>query len=379
MNGHEEKLVQTLKGILSDVSTVEYTDFDYLRWLQGHDYNLDVIIPKLRHHFLCLRAYDFENYEKKNDEVMENYCMYGLLKSTGKGQFFPYIDTQGTWDGEGTLKSVSKVDITLHRMFKSEQALKVVRRKEQETGRQSGVIYIVDLEGLHMSPKKMQLLAGPYKHLINFLFKHYVEILQQLIIINAPTVIWTLYNLIKPVLPEKTRQKFIVLGSNWKSELLQYCDPDTLPVHYGGTMVGKNNDPKCSSQIIYTTKVPERLYWSPSAKDPKPEELTILTVPAGRASFITIEVTKEHGYLEWYYNADGNWGFCIFFTESENETKTDEMEMVFPQFDFVSGPTIIPEKGTIKCKKLGFYKIWFNNYFSWFTKLTVRYKINLTS
>lgn len=377
MNDSEQKMVNNLKELLSDISTEEYTDFDYLRWLQGFDYNVDTVVPILRQHFLFLRLYNFGNFDKIS-EVMENYWPFGLIKLTGKEHYFPNIETYGKLDGEGILKSVSKVDIMLHRMYTCEKVLKVLRKHESETGHQSGLIYIVDLEGAHMTAKKLSLMSGPFKSLINFLCIHYVEMIRSLIVVNTPTIVWALYSIIKPALPEKTRQKLIVLGSNWKVDILQYCDPDILPVHYGGNLMGKNNDPKCESEIVYTQNVPERLYWSPSDDDPTHEDLTVLTVNPGIALYVTVEVRKQDSFLSWYYCTDGDWGFCIYFTDDKNDLKTENAEQVYPRMERVNGPTIVPEKGKIKCKKCGFYKIWFSNTFSWFTKLKVNYKIDIT-
>lgn len=36
-------------------------------------------------------------------------------------------------------------------------------------------------------------------------------------------------------LSESLKAKVIVLGWNWKEELLKYIDADQLPVEYGGT------------------------------------------------------------------------------------------------------------------------------------------------
>lgn len=45
------------------------TDFNLLRWLQGHDHNIDVVVPKLKHHLAmrksCLQLDHLTDHGKK--------------------------------------------------------------------------------------------------------------------------------------------------------------------------------------------------------------------------------------------------------------------------------------------------------------------------
>lgn len=377
MNEYDVKQIKLLRDRISDVIPEEFTDFDILRWLQGHGYNLDSIEPNLRHHFRVLSCFDSVKSEFQN-EVMSKYWPYGFIGSVGSGQHFAYIETVGTLDAEGIMKSVQKTHIVFHNFYIMEEIiLKSMRKYESESGCQSGINWILDGDGLSMNAKLFSLVAGPYKLLLNILMKHYAEVIQKCIFVNAPASIVALYNLIKPILPERSRQKFVISGPNWRSELLQYCHADTLPVHYGGALVDENGDPKCRTKIIFTSKVPESYYWFPSDADPKKDDMTLLTVNPRKCSFITVELTEDCKFLEWFYYCDNDWGFGVFYTESESESVLDKMEMVFPQIDHLSGPVIVAEKDKILCKKRGFYKLWFNNKFSILTKLQVRYKINV--
>lgn len=130
---------------------------------------MDVVAPKVRHHLLCLGSYDFENFEE--NKIMKSYWPWGLIKSTGHGTHFSYVETQGTWDGDGTTKCVLKVNILLHCMFKGELVLKVMREREMKSGSQSGLIFIVDLEGSQVTARNLQIVSGAYKDLINFMLK----------------------------------------------------------------------------------------------------------------------------------------------------------------------------------------------------------------
>jgi hypothetical protein len=53
-------------------------------------------------------------------------------------------------------------------------------------------------------------------------------------IINAPSVFSVGWSIIKPLLPERTIKKVMILGSDFKDVLLQYIPEEELPVEYGG-------------------------------------------------------------------------------------------------------------------------------------------------
>jgi hypothetical protein len=61
-----------------------------------------------------------------------------------------------------------------------------------------------------------------------------------------------IYNILKPILAQETQAKIKIFGSNkeeWTAALLEEIDADQLPVHYGGTMVDPDGDPKCPSKV----------------------------------------------------------------------------------------------------------------------------------
>lgn len=51
---------------------------------------------------------------------------------------------------------------------------------------------------------------------------------------------------------EYTISKIRIFGSDakkWQEQILTVIDKDQLPVHFGGTMVDENGDPRCSTLV----------------------------------------------------------------------------------------------------------------------------------
>lgn len=56
----------------------------------------------------------------------------------------------------------------------------------------------------------------------------------------------------KPFLHQATIDKMRIFGSDkeeWTAALQEEIEADSLPVHYGGTMVDPDGDPKCPSKV----------------------------------------------------------------------------------------------------------------------------------
>uniref|UniRef100_A0A915J9W3 CRAL-TRIO domain-containing protein n=1 Tax=Romanomermis culicivorax TaxID=13658 RepID=A0A915J9W3_ROMCU len=409
MNEKDKNFVQQLRERLKNIpQTEKLTDFDLLRWLQGFDYKLSTIIPKLIDHVNFLNAYDFESYEPP--DVMQKCWPFGLTGPTGKGDNLLYIECAGRLDGEGVLKSVMLTDIMKSVVKAGLYMMQKVREMEAETGRQWGLVHVVDLEHMILDSKQLSIITGPYRLLVRFFMAHYVELYRKIIWVNSPSYVQYLFQIVKPFVPEKTRKKnfsipileimtdlnstssllaFLLSGHDWRTSILEHVDADHLPVHWGGTMVDtQTGDPFCSSLVrIPPLRVDHVHFWTADEKEPAKEDLCTLTVGAWKMDFLTFEVTSsDDPILEWYFWCDGDFGFGVFYEPAAVKIQTshddkdeggradDLGSMVYPYVDRLPGPTRLPEKDEIVCQKPGFYKIMFNNSFSWMTALKIHYR-----
>ena len=73
------------------------------------------------------------------------------------------------------------------------------------------------------------------KFAAKFAQDYYPEFLGKMIVVNAPWIFAGVYKLIKGMIDEKTRNKIVILGSDYKQQLLEFVDEDQLPDFLGGT------------------------------------------------------------------------------------------------------------------------------------------------
>lgn len=65
----------------------------------------------------------------------------------------------------------------------------------------------MDLTELKYDTRLYQLVVGPLKCLAEFMSEHYVELIKFFVLVNAPSFVYALWTIVKPLLPEKTKNK----------------------------------------------------------------------------------------------------------------------------------------------------------------------------
>lgn len=79
---------------------------------------------------------------------------------TGIDDRYLVIECAGRIDLDGLLKSVTVSNFLLHRFKFQEKILHVLNETEKKAGRQSGMIYVLDLDGLAYDPSILPIATG---------------------------------------------------------------------------------------------------------------------------------------------------------------------------------------------------------------------------
>lgn len=64
---------------------------------------------------------------------------------------------------------------------------------------------------------------------------YYPERLYRLYLVNCPWYFPAIFNIFSPLIDQRTRNKFRVLGSDYRAELEELIDPSVIPTDFGGT------------------------------------------------------------------------------------------------------------------------------------------------
>ncbi|CAI4231235.1 unnamed protein product [Auanema sp. JU1783] len=368
-NIHE--LRSLVKG---DLTSYYDTDFNLLRWLQGHSsLSIPEIARKLTHHLKLRKSYwDLDSYTQgERNHPIHNHWRRGI---TGKSQILENVivnvEQCGTTDYSGMMESFSVSEIMRARTYDLEEMLASCMRLEEETGKQAWILYVMDITGLEYNKKLYDLVTGSMKALADFMAEHYVEMIKFFVPVAMPTFATALYTVLRPLLPERTKHKVVMLSSaHWKEEILQYAQADALPSFWNE---GKHS---FSAKLELPCKYPIEKYYA-NLKLKAPVNAEHLNILAGKSHVQTFEL-KKNDRISWWIMGNRNMGFGFFKAEKENENDFDIMSQITPSFPGMPGPLLVPLEEEVTIKEDGTYKIWLDNSRSWWFTLTVTQLIEI--
>ncbi|XP_075389937.1 SEC14-like protein 6 [Tenrec ecaudatus] len=214
----------------------------------------------LRQHVEFRKQQDLDNIlEWQPSEVIQQYDSGGLCGFDYEGCPV-WFDITGALDPKGLLLSASKQEMIRKRIKTCEVLQHECELQTEKLGKKiETAVMVFDLEGLSLK-HLWKPAVEVYQQFFAIVEANYPETLKVLIGVRAPKLFPVVFNLIKPFMSEDTRKKIVILGANWKQELLDYIGADQLPVEFGGTMTDPDGNPKCLTKINYAGEVPKSYY-----------------------------------------------------------------------------------------------------------------------
>ncbi|GMT06956.1 hypothetical protein PENTCL1PPCAC_29130, partial [Pristionchus entomophagus] len=367
----DELRVAELRSLISAHLTPYYdTHFNLLRWLQGQPgLSIEKVAYRLRHHLLFrASSWDVDSVHQKQRGYHPVH-KYWSGSRCGPSDVIPncivHVEHSGKIDFDGILDNYSITEVMKARIYDTEEMLADVMQMEKETGLQSFVIYVMDVDGLEYSKKLIDLVLGPLRSLSEFMADHYAELIKFFVIVNAPSWMYTLWTMIKPLLPERTRQKVrIPSTSNWREEIHCIMDPSICPVFWND-----ENHSEFGFPMERPPKVPRLEITEPA------DNLGKVCVKAGQVYWMEYSLQKGDA-ISFYVKGNGNIGFTIVRVENEEEDDAFAMRQIFPLFPWMPD-TRVPIEDTVIVPETGVYRVWFSNSRAWWSSLTIQHNIKV--
>ncbi|XP_070331669.1 putative SEC14-like protein 6 isoform X2 [Odocoileus virginianus] len=340
----QERALAQFRENMQDVLAVLPSADDYflLRWLRARNFDLKKSEDMLRKHMKFRKQQDLDNILAwQPSEVVRLYEPSGFCGHDREGSPVWYRIIRGL-DLKGLLLSVSKQEILRFNFRSLELLLRDCEQQSQE--------FLSALEA------------------------NYPEILKNLIVVKAPRLFPVAFNLIKPYITEETRRKVVILGGNWKQELLKFISPDQLPVEFGGTMTDPDGNPKCLTKINYGGDVPPHYYLHNHVRVKYDHQATV-----GRGSSLQVdnEILFPGCVLRWQFASDGgDIGFGVFLkTKMGERQRAGEMMEVLASQRY--NAHMVPEDGSLTCTEAGVYVLRFDNTYSLIYPKHVSYTVEV--
>lgn len=114
----------------------------------------------------------------------------------------------------------------------------------------SYITFVADLKGMKRSNQiPLPKLVSLARRFLPIFFTCYPELLHRVLVINAPALFYTIFSMVKPFIPKRVLQKFMIHGSSKNLDnLSKVLDKSEIPKGYGGEMV-IDGDELCLERI----------------------------------------------------------------------------------------------------------------------------------
>ncbi|XP_074643833.1 retinal-binding protein-like isoform X2 [Tubulanus polymorphus] len=347
----------------------KYDDYELRKWLIARSWDVKKASEMFR---------DSLKFRKRigADTILQDYTIPEVIKKYMPGGLVGHdkdgsplkIELYGTIDMKGIMYSAKTVDLEKSKVFMCEEIVADWKRQSEKLGKRvDGLTVIFDMADVGATTHLWRPGIQMYLRLVKILEDNYPEMMKNMFVINTPRIFPILYKLSRPLVTEEMRKKIHVLGADYLPTLLNYIDPENLPVAYGGTQTDPDGNPLCRMKICQGGKVPDSYFLKDKIST---KDMTCVNVEAGSKHDVETIIENKDSILRWDFKTEKNdIDFGVYYKNG------DELEEILPM-ERVNSHTV-PENGSVNCDKAGTYVVVFDNTFSWFHGKTVYYTVEV--
>lgn len=377
LSAKEQAALDQFRISTADLSIPSREDWYLLKWLRARKFDTKEAKKMLVEHIA---------WRKKNevDSILEDYRPPKVLLEYFPGGFVEcsldgrpvLIVPVGQADFKGMLEAVSRTDLLRHCIYLLESQEELKRNLTLQNGgaRIETMHVVADMEGFSFWQLSSLEVVSALTDVVRMYEDNFPEILEQAYLVNAPSLFPILWNIIKPLLTQRTMGKVHIFGrSGWQELLASRMNVERLPVHWGGKLRGPDGDECCTDLICPGGVIPYKY----RQKGSEAVGAESHTVGAGSSWALPVSVARAGSELRWdFCTSSGDLKFTVRFRPNNGARDADESRDLVP-------PTMIPcsrhepHSGSLHCQEPGMYELVFDNSHSWLTRKEVSYSVKL--
>ncbi|XP_037578167.1 SEC14-like protein 2 isoform X1 [Dermacentor silvarum] len=379
LSASQQDALDRFRKRVSDVTKPEHTDHFLLRWLRAREFDEVKAEHMLRESMSWRKKVGADTIinDYQPSELFLKHFPGGFLECSPEGHPC-YLLPIGSVDIKGFLELVPADDIKRHTLYLLESIMDRLKRSSTQKNKViETVFFIADFENFTLR----QIYSWQVVTLLTDMLKayedNYPEILEKAYVINAPRFFPLLWKFIRPFLTQRTVEKVAIYGTDdWKKGLMERLDPDYMPQHWGGSMVGPDGDPRCPHLVCPGGEVPAS-FREELAKRRLSREAGVSVQRIERRSHweLPMRVTRPGEQLSWsFQTATGDLSFGIRYEPPLGSSAVCEY-LIEPQR--LPSCSMVAERGRLVCDKPGTYVLEFDNSYSWVNSKTLAYIVEV--
>uniref|UniRef100_A0A914ELD1 CRAL-TRIO domain-containing protein n=1 Tax=Acrobeloides nanus TaxID=290746 RepID=A0A914ELD1_9BILA len=236
---------KNLRKILGDALPEDLnTDFNLDRWLANYVKDFDLCVERVKEYLEIRSAFGHTKESLKNfnnTEEFLNYCeIFGL--STFEEVWVNELDNGlifmecGVMEPSKAPHVIRAADYTRLTFGYNEYFQSLILQHEKKSGKPSHGICYFDMQNVNIID-----YINPYSSInklfqsrVQLWFDYYGELLKHAILINPPTFLSALIQVMSIILPEKLLSRFIFIH-NEPYDILPYLTVEAIPTFCGGS------------------------------------------------------------------------------------------------------------------------------------------------
>ncbi|CAD5120719.1 DgyrCDS9283 [Dimorphilus gyrociliatus] len=376
LSEREHEILIQFRQSLNDVLQSHHDDFYLLKWLKARNFNISKAQIMIRKSLLWRKEFEIDDLVEKfkPSEVLLNYIPGGTTGFDRNNRPI-YLLTAKDLDLEGIFQSVTKTELQKFFLLKMEQFRQIcVEESERLNVRIDQAVGIADLNGLTLKQFFVPGINQVYD-ILKLYEANYPEFLGAFYVVNAPRIFPIIFNVVKPIMSEDTKQKIHIYGRDWKEKIIGvHINEDQLPLGWGGTQIDRDGDEWCRSKVVYGSTVPRSFYLKDQGLLNQDKALK-LKVKRGSVKKVGFEAQKDNSCLRYVFQTDHyDIGYGIFKANSPDDSIKDMTPLIKSKRVDCH---LVPESGSISLRDSGLYFLAFDNSFSWTKGKTIYYEAEI--
>jgi len=244
-------------------------DLAYLKFLRARKHDINAAKDMYEKAIEYRKQYNADEILERNKEVYETMCPGTFHKCDKEGRPC-YFERSGMIRVPKVLEYVTEDDCVDQHVWYMEQVCQQIRESQKRGNKVSTFIYVMDLKGLSMWPDPVAIRI--FRKTLSMDQNFYPETLGRCVMLNAPQLFGSLWNMIKSWLDPVTASKFVIIGSGEiiPNTFLKWMNKEDIPKEYGGTCDCKPCIPP--QTVPKSPKIVERKKLEPQAKQKQKQQ-----------------------------------------------------------------------------------------------------------
>ncbi|KAK6112402.1 CRAL/TRIO domain family protein [Brugia pahangi] len=341
------------------------TLFTLDRWLRSYNNDIEEAAKRMTRALKNLYALDacreYDSVESLNDFLHSisraaEYFPGGIMGPDKHGNLI-LVQPMGRARPRTLMRLGRVSDLYKASVLETEACMYFLRKEEAIRGYQLSIIFILDLADLSLEAIYMPAVKA-YINVLNVLQYLFPNSIKKVYVINSPSMINVLFNMVKRVLSKRMIENVEFIGSDWKQRLRDELGEENIFQYWGGTKEAS----KETGTIRMGGEVPAHLREEilKTLKFIPDDQLIKTTIPANGRLEVPVHVLQSNSLLQWYFILNsGDIDFRITYGEEEEE--------IWPRFRLST--EFVPEYGELLCHQKGTYILHFYSAAKLFNKI----------